>query len=62
MFARLAQNEPHLKVWLEGQLAGVHDLLISNVNETQLRQAQGRAQTLRELVKLLDSAANAART
>lgn len=62
MFARLAQNEPHLREWLSGQLTTVYDQLVSNVNETQVRQAQGRAQLLREMLKLLDSAARAART
>lgn len=62
MFSRLAQNEPHLKVWLEGELAGAYNTLVCNQSEPQIRQAQGRAQLLRELLKLLTPAAKAAST
>ena len=54
LFARLAQNEPDLKSWLEGELAEATQVLIQNADEVQVRRAQGKAQHVERMLRLLD--------
>lgn len=60
MFARIAQSEPHFKVWLEAELSAATEILISNAHEPQIRQAQGRAQQLRKTIAMLTPTARRA--
>ena len=53
LFARLAQGEPHLTAWLEGELAAVTKILVNNSDHAQLLRAQGKAQHLEAMLKLL---------
>jgi hypothetical protein len=54
LFARLARDYPALKDWLEEQLREQVEVLVANPHEHVLRQAQGNAQRLRMMLKLLE--------
>lgn len=54
MFLRLAQNEPDLRAWLEGELAAVTQILTNHLDEVHVRRAQGQAQHITRILTLLD--------
>lgn len=54
-FARIAASEPAFKAWLEAERTEVFQQLASCIAEPQLRQAQGKAQFLEQLLERLNS-------
>lgn len=56
LLATLAGQHPQLKAFLQARLDGYVNQLLSVSDETTLRNAQGRAAELRDLIRLLNDA------
>lgn len=61
LFASLARDNPRLKEWLEHELQRQQEILAVAAEDYQLRQAQGHAQALIKMLKLLEECPSAAR-
>lgn len=61
LFASLARDNPRLKDWLEHELQQQNEILSVAVADYQLRQAQGHAQALRKMLRLLAESPGVAR-
>lgn len=55
VFASLARDCPKFKEWLQEELERQYQFLAHQVPEAGLRNAQGKAQLLLELLKRIDS-------
>ena len=53
VFERLSLAEPRLREWLLGRRDQIVKALVSQRDETTLRQAQGQAQMLDEMLALM---------
>lgn len=58
LFDYLSRNA-QFRVWLEGKLSGVVDILMQSSDVEQLRKAQGQSALLQQMTKLLDAAPGA---
>lgn len=54
--ARIGMSEKPYTDYLSAELSDVTDMMVSQVDETQLRILQGRAQQLRTLIELIRKA------
>lgn len=53
-FARLRRNEPVLWEWLHAELERHKKVLVTLIDERQVRVTQGCAQTLQQIIKMMD--------
>lgn len=56
LFESLAIHQPHLREYLQGLLDDQIKALVSVNDVEQLRRAQGKAQSLQNLIAMLDQA------
>ncbi len=55
LFDAIARHQPRFREWLIGQLGKQEDILVSGVEDWQIRRAQGYALCLKQIIGNLDA-------